>query len=216
MQPSLFKCIYKCKCSTSTEGSLSHKFVSWHTNSSHTSCTEKTFLRQTNARSMSFNWCKPVCEKKKDSPQKQLVCTQRDPCSILNCFERKGTTQGTRQYSLKFWWVTLREANLMTAGWQTVPAPTNSVLLCQVTPCQASGGELLWWSCPREDIILHLSILGGFFQLGLIRDFWGRNLSASKSNKEKKSPWWWSKVIHLEWQCPRGTHLFLLKKKESF
>lgn len=95
--------------------------------------------------------------------KKQLVCTQRDPCSILNCFERKGTAQETRQYGLKFWWVTLREANLMTAGWQTVPASTNLVLLCQITPCQASGGELPWWSCPREDIILHFSILGDFF-----------------------------------------------------
>lgn len=161
---------------------------------------------------MSFNWCKPVCEKMKDSPQKTACLHPKGSLLHPKLFERKGTTQGTRQYWLKFWWVILREANLMTAGWQTVPASTNSVLLCQVTPCQASGGELLWWSCPREDIILHLSILGGFFQLGLFRDFWGRNLSASKSNTEEKKSQWWRKVIHLEWQCPRGTHLFFLKK----
>lgn len=150
--------------------------------------------------------------------KKQLVCSQRDSYSILNCFERKGTTQGTRQYGLKFWWVmTLREANLMTAGWQTVPASTNSVLLCQVTPCQASGGELLMKLSQRRHNPAFI-YFRGFFQLGLFWDFWGKKLSASKSNKERKKNLSGDEARSYIWNDNvQGVLIYSSwKKKESF
>lgn len=188
MQPSLCKYIHKCKCSTSTEGSLSHKIVSWHTNSSHTSWTKKTFLRhsaQTNARSMSFNWCKPVCEMN-GSPQKtaclypkgsllhpKLLWEKRDNTRSKAIWAEVLVSDTERSKSHDCWVTNCTSLHKLSA---TLPSNTLSSFWC--------WAPLMKLSQRRHN--LAFIYFRGFLQLELFRVFWARNPSASKSNKERK------------------------------
>lgn len=161
---------------------------------------------------MSFNWCKPVCEKTNDSQQKTA------------CLHPKGSLLHPKSL-----WEERNNARnkAIWAGVLVGDTERSKSHDCWVTNCTSlhklsatlpsNTLSSFWWWTPLMKLSqrrhnLAFIYFRGFFQLGLFRAFWGGNLSASKSTKERKKPqWWWSEVIHLEWQCPRGTHLFLLK-----
>lgn len=147
----------------------------------HAHLAQKKFLRhsaQTNAKSMSFNWCKPVCEKTNDSQQKTA------------CLHPKGSLLHPKSL-----WEERNNARnkAIWAGVLVGDTERSKSHDCWVTNCTSlhklsatlpsNTLSSFWWWTPLMKLSqrrhnLAFIYFRGFFQLGLFRAFWGGNLSA--------------------------------------